>query len=285
MKKIFPIVVFFCLLSAGFVFSEEIEINSEVVHSVPGSEFFIIGAGEDMGVEIGDGLIVHRDGEKIAEAYIIEVRQNVSAAEILNIEHGEGVEEGDNILIVKVIEEVSVSEGMARIPEKRPPTPKSKWATILGGRSDAPVITETKIAPDIEPAYTARASVAEIGDIISIMIDRDSKSVFTYAATVLRENGYSITSSSRTTGTLLATRHIALSLMKELWADAVAAIDHKLVVSFDIKSEGDSSRLMVAAFKEHSQKGKQIKRAVSKNSKYYNEIVSIISKIKERSEH
>lgn len=256
MIKIFPVLFCFCLFCAPFAFSEEIEIDSEVLGFVPGSAFFLIRAGDSAGVEIGDGLIVHRAGKKIAEAYIIEVREEVSAAEILRVVKGEGIREGDAILIVKEPGKLEAGPDIiAEIEQERE-------------------VSE----PELKP------SVSEKGDIISIEIDREPKAVFTYTTVVLRENGYSITTSSRATGILVATKPISLSLLKELWADAVAAIGHKLVVSFDLKDEGNYSMLTASAFEEHSQKGRHVKRPVKKDSQYYNELLDIISEIRERSE-
>jgi len=248
MKKVFVIISIFVLLCAHSAPCQEIEIDSEVVTVDSGLEFFIIGAGGDDGVDLGDGLIVHRLGETIAEAYIIEVRPGVSAAEILNVQEGEGIREGDGILIVKEIGE-----------------------------------TETRTA--IEPGFLVGPGIVKEGDIISLDIKSSTKEVFAYARLILIENGFSIISSNRSIGILMATKPIALSITKELWADAVAAIDHNLVVSLDIKGEGRLSELRVSSFKEHSQKGKHVKRAIARDSKHYNELRVLVSTIKERSEH
>ena len=76
-----------------------------------------------------------------------------------------------------------------------------------------------------------------------------------------------------------------MSIIKELWADAISAIDHNFVISLDIKGKGNSSTLKAFAFREHSQKQKYIKRPVEAGSSYYNELVEVISKIKKRSEY
>ena len=86
-------------------------------------------------------------------------------------------------------------------------------------------------------------------------------------------------------GILVANKPIELSLLKELWADAVATIDHNLVVRLDIKDEGASSKLIVAAFKEHSRKGRYVKRALAQDSKQRDELVALISEIKKLSEY
>lgn len=273
MKKISLILFFICISFAFQGLAEEIEIDSEVIGIDREDEFFIIRAGEDAGVEIGDGLVVHRDGDKIATAYIIEVAPNVSAAEMLEAESGKEIQEGDSILIVKKVES----------PEKAPEKikgPKSKWTPILGkgsesGSTEGPYDEFIKQFPkDLRK-----------GDVASISIYRDPETVFSYARLILRENGYSITSSNRATGILEATKPIELSLMSELWADAFAAIDHKLVMTLEIKNEGDSSSLTVSSFKEHSQKNKHIRHAVVQHSRYYNELIDLVSKIKERSEY
>jgi hypothetical protein len=278
MKKILSILVFLCLLSAPFLFSEEIEIDSEVINVDHEMEFFIIRAGENSGIEIGDGLIVHRAGEKIAEAYIIEVRPEVSAAEILDLQDYKEVQEGDDILIVK---ETVSSYGTAK---------KSKWTNVLGLDPGMRTESGVRVTSEKEATYVTSPGISEIGisekvAVISISIDEEPNRVFSYVRMVLKENGYSITSSSRAAGILLAVKPIELSLISELLAYSHAAIDHNIVVSFGIKLDGDSSRLVVSSFKEHFQKGKHVKRAVDKDSKYYGELVKLVSEIKERSEY
>lgn len=252
MKKIFLILCVFCLFLSVNAFSQDIEIESVVIIVKPDYDFFVIKAGEDRGVEMGDGLIVHRGGEKIAEAYIIEVRPAVSAAEILSVTEGRSIKEGDGILIVK--------------------KPGASLKSVMEIEEVTPYVDE------LADAYAERAAV------ISIKIDSDPATVFSYAGLTLRESGYSVTFSNRSEGILLASKPIELSLLRELWADAFAAINHNLVASFEIKAEGASSRLKVTSFREHSQKDKYIKRPVVNGSKYYNELVDVVSKIKQRSE-
>ena len=72
--------------------------------------------------------------------------------------------------------------------------------------------------------------------------------------------------------------------MKELWADATASIEHKIVTSLEIKNKNGATELKVASFKEHAQKGKQIKFPVIRGSKYYGLLVELASRIKERAE-
>ena len=218
------------------------QIDSEVISVDPDLEFFIIIGGEDKAVEIGDGLIVYKDGKKIARAHIIEVASNVSAAELLDVEGNKEIREGDSVSIVKKI--------------------------------------KTR-----DPAPGTRPAIVEKADLVNIKINREPDAVLAYAGLVLREEGYSIISSNRATGTLLATRPIALSLIKELWADTFAAIDHNLMVTLEINAEGDSSILTASSFREHSQKGKHIKGTVVKGSGYYNKLVDLVSKIKKRSEY
>jgi hypothetical protein len=251
MKNFVLILFFISFFCINATFCEEIEINSKVISVNPELEFFVFGAGENDGVEIGDGLIVHRDGEKTAEAYVIEVRPDVSAAEVLNIENGKEIGEGDDVLLVK--EEREASQQIAEA--------------------------------QTGPVYITAPGVIEQGEIITLEIDKEPKVVFFYTTLVLRENGYSIISSNRATNSILANKPINLSLLKELWADAFAAIDHNLVLSIEIKGEGNLSRLMALSFREHSQKNRYIKRPVARNSKYYNELVNMVHKIKERTEY
>lgn len=252
MRKIIFVLMFFCLACSAPVFCEEIEVDSEVISVGDEAEYFIIRSGEDAGIEIGDGFLVHRNGKKIAGAQIIEVRPTVSAAEILEIEEDEEIMEGDSVLLVK-------TTGVER--------------------------RSRKIASRKEPEHVSTASVVEQIDLVSIDIRKDAKAVFAYAGLVLRESGYYVTSSDRATGIILARKPLELSLIKELFADAVAAIDHNVVISFQINDEGNSSTVTASAFKEHSQKGKFIKTAASRNSKHYNEAAQLLSKIKERSEY
>jgi hypothetical protein len=257
MKKAFVIVLlvtFSCVLSAQ---AQEIEIRSEVANVDPGLEFLVIKAGENDGVELGDGLLVHRSGQKIAEAYIVELRGDVSAAEILNMEEGQKILEGDGILIVK---ERSESPAASSIP--------------MPAMAPRESVRTAAVSPEI----------VKKGDVVSIDIKKPAKEVFAYARLMLMENGYSIVSSNRSSGILLATKPIPLSIINELWADALAAIDHKLVVSLDIKDKDRLTEIRASSFKEHSQKGRHIKRPVVRNSKDYNELMVLVSQIKERSE-
>jgi len=241
MRRILLILFLCSFLSSFPAFCEEVEVASEIITVDPDGEFFIIRHGRDAGIVMGNGFIVHRSGEKIAEAHIIEVRPTVSAAEILRTIDDYQIREGDSVLLVK-----------------RPSQ----------ARRD----------------YIVRPAVSEKGDTFSLNIHSESKKVFTYAVLALQENGFSVISSSRTAGTILAKKPIALSILKELWADAVAAIDHNLVATFEIKAAGDLSSLSVSSFKEHSQKEKHVKRSVTRNSKYYNELIEVVSEIKKRAE-
>lgn len=251
MRKIFLILLLVYSVYSISAYCENVEINSEVISVNTEFEFFIIAAGEGNGIEIGDGFIVHRGGEKIAAAYIIEARPDVSAAEVLELEDDQEISEGDEVLLVK--------------------------------RESA----EQREAPRAIKSRTRDISSQIIQDrnAISTAIARDPKSVLFYASLVLRENGYSIISSSRATGTLLAKKPINLTLFKELWADAAAEIGHNLVVSIGIKEVKGRSELTASSFKEHFRKNDYIKRGVKKNSKYYKEITDIVYKIKERSEY
>jgi hypothetical protein len=253
MRKIFAVLILACLMSVSSVFSEETEISSEVLSIDPNLEFFIIKNGEDAGIEIGDGLIVHREGEKLAEAWIIEVRENVSAAEILSLEDGKQIMEGDTVLLVKDSNREEI-----------------EYESEYG-------VTE------LTDITTSEDSIG--ADIINAELRKDSASVFSYTYLVLRENGYSLTYSNRAAGILSAVKLIDHSLLGELWADIFAAIDHKLVISIIIKDNNGSTGLSVSAFNEHFQKGKHIKRPVGENSKYYNQLVTLVSEIKQRSEH
>ncbi|NQV04414.1 MAG: hypothetical protein HQ532_02850 [Candidatus Omnitrophica bacterium] len=252
MKKIFLILLLVYLVHSIPAYCENVEVNSEVISVNSEFEFFVIAAGEEKGIEIGDGFIVHREGEKIAAAYIIEVRPDVSAAEVLELEDNQEISEGDEVLLVK-----RKATEQREVPQAIKPRTR-----------------------DI-----SRAQIIQDRNAISTAIARDPKSVLFYASLVLRENGYSIISSNRATGTLLATKPINLTLFKELWADAVAEIGHNLVVSIDIKKVTGRSELTASSFKEHFRKNDYIKRGVEKNSKYYKEITELVYKIKERSEH
>lgn len=276
------VLYFFCaFLSGAALCQDEIEIDSQVMSVNPDNEYIIIKAGEDKGVEIGDGLIVHRNGEKLAEAQIIEVRPDVSAAEILNEE--KEIKEGDNILIVKKVKESPVRRKEYGRQEPR----KSKWTTLLGSsapmKSLAPIETPTSgSVATLESSRQGLISVTQEASIVRADMDSDPSTVFSYALMVLREDGYSVISSSRAAGIILATRPVELTLMKELWADATAAIEHKLVLSLEIRGNAGSTELDVSAFKEHLQKDKQIKFPVARESGYYKTLVELASKIKGR---
>ncbi|MBU1852824.1 MAG: hypothetical protein KJ957_02110 [Candidatus Omnitrophica bacterium] len=260
--KIFVSILFFvCLFCPFHAFSEEIEIDSEVFSVEPGQNFFIIKAGEALGVEIGDGLIVHRDGERIAAAYIVEIGPELSAVEIIDIEKGKMIQEGDSILIVKKV-------GL-----------EPRYDT---GSAYTEAEEDISLYQDFEGQYPG---ILAEQDLLIMDIERDPKRVFTYCGVVLRENGFSIIASNRAAGVLQATKPIDLSLIGELWADAFAEIDHKLSVSFEIRGEGDFSRLTISSFQEHSQKDKFVKRAVTEFSTHYNELLELASQIKERSEY
>ena len=303
---------------SGFGFCQnEIEIDSQVVSVNPDNEYIIIKAGENDGVEIGDGLIVHRNAEKLAEAQIVEVRPGVAAAVILNVEKEQKkefiekivekdkeIKEGDSILIVKESKEYSAesaAEGR-NIERKYREQKKSKWTTILGSKATArsAVPVET-----VDPNYLSSGSAADgripndalnpekvqvmqESSVVRANIETDISAVFSYALMILREDGYSIIFSNRVTGNILATMPIELTLMKELWADAMASIGHKLVVSLEMKYGFGATELKVSSFKEHTQKGKQIKLPVTRtdprDSKYYSALVELASKIKRRSE-
>jgi len=285
MKKIFLslfILSFFCAAPA---FSEEIEINGEVVEVNLDLEFFVIDSGDDDGVELGDGLIVHRSGEKIAEAYIIEVRSIAAAAEILKTEDGEEIKKGDSFLMVKRTGHENAA--VTRSPRKTAAPPTSKWKPLLGpGRDKLPQESSAIFPEPMERAGIEYApSVISKGIAFEIEIDSKPEIVFSYAGLILRENGYSVISSSRITGALAATKPIELSLLKELWADSMAAIDHKVLVSFEIKPASGSTKLKVTPYREHTQKEKYIKRAVLPGSKYYKELANIAYMIKKRSEY
>ena len=278
MKKIFTIFLFLCLSCGVSAFADESDIHSDVVSIDPEFEFFVIQSGEGAGIELGDGVIVERDGKKVAEGYIIEVRQDVSAAEILDIDANDEIRQGDSALIVKkapVAAETVVSSKLA----------KPRWATILGTK---PQKEFSPALPDVSgyrPEYYGISSVLGQGKIINITLHQDPDMVFSYARMVLIENGYTIVSSNRAIRTLQAAKPLELSLLNELLADAVSAIDHNVMISLEIKDEGGFSKLSAGSFREHFQKGKYIKRNVTENSKYYNELVALISEIKKRSEY
>lgn len=258
MKKIFILIGLFTLIFSYFALCQEVEIESVVTTADPDFEFFVIGAGKEDGVELGDGLVVHRSGEKIGEAYIVEVRPYVSAAEILNVREGDEVLEGDSILIVK-------STGPKE--ETAQPSPVRITETTYEQYDQA-------VSPDI---------IRE-EDIIRLDVRNSQTEVFAYARLTLMEDGFTIVSSNRSTGTIMAIKPLPMSILKELWADAVAAIDHNLVLSLEIKDKGGLSELKASSFREHTQKGRQVKRAVTRDSGQYNDMMALVSKIKERSE-
>jgi len=283
MIKNILVLCFFCAAFTSIAFcQDEIEIDSQVMSINPDKEYIIIKAGENEGVKIGDGLVVHRDADRIAEAQVVEVRPDVAAAEILNIEKGKEVKEGDSILIVKKAKKYAAGkkEQVFREPKK------SKWTALLGTssevRSAAPVET-------ISPGYRAetlkpgRVQVTQESALVRVNIGTDLNTVFSYALMALRENGYSVLFSNRASGLISASRPIELSIIKELWADAHAAIEHRTVVSVEMKdiAEG-ATELNISSFKEHIQKGKQIKFPITKDSRYYSDLVELASKIKER---
>lgn len=255
--------------------AEELEINSEVYSISSESDCFIIKAGSEQGIEIGDGLIVHREGKKIAEAIIIEVHPVVSAAEILNLVSGQELEVGDNIILVKRIEENPKEDEIAQTEqaEEEPVTRKSKWTTILGTASGRP-----------RQSYQASEANEAEETIFSVDVKSPVNVIFPYTLEILREKGYSVTYTNRLTGAILAAKPIELPIISELWADSIAAIDHKLVLSLHIKENNNISELNLKSFKEHFQKGKHIKTPIGIDSKYYLEIEQITSMIKERAE-
>ncbi|NQV04066.1 MAG: hypothetical protein HQ532_01065, partial [Candidatus Omnitrophica bacterium] len=246
MKKLFFIIFFLSLVFAFYAFSEE-GLFSEVIIANPEEELFIINAGKKAGIKLDDGVIVNRDNEKVAEGYIISVRENISAAEILELEKNKQILEGDKVTIVKKAEKIEAPkeklESPIEEPRKKPAkvVKKSKWATLGSEAGETPQSTKTLSKWQAGYAPQAYHDTTEEAEPITIDIDKDSQTVFSYAMLVLRENGYSITSSNRLTGTLLATKPLELSLLKELWTDAVASIDHKIVASFDIKKNGNYS--------------------------------------------
>nr|MBU1328776.1 hypothetical protein [Candidatus Omnitrophota bacterium] len=295
------VLYFFCAFLSGIALcQEDIEIDSQVISINSDKEYIIIKAGENEGVEIGDGLIIHRNAEKLAEAQVVEVRANVAAAEILNvekeqekevtekiIEKNKEIKKGDSILIVKKAKKYPIKKEGSVYREFK----KSKWTTLLGSsaavKSAMPVKNVTSgsitgIGPPDEALNPEKIQVTQGSSVVRADIDTDPDTVFSYSLMVLRENGYSVIFSSRTTGVILAEMPIRLSLIKELWADAAASIEHKLVVSLEMKNSGVATELNIASFKEHTQKGKQIKFPVTRGASYYNLLVELASKIKER---
>jgi hypothetical protein len=257
------------------VVAEELEINSEVYSITPETDYFIIKVGFEQGLEIGDGLIVHRNGEKIAEAKIIEVRTAVSAAEILNIVPGQELKVGDNIILVK---QLGKAKKIAEA-EEQPVAKRSKWTPILGSTAD-----RTKQPYPVSTMYSNAITTEQEETVLTVGIQSPLNIIFPYTLAILRENGYSVTYTNRLTGTILAAKPIELPIISELWADSISAIDHKLVVSLKIKENSNVSELNITSFKEHFQKGKHIKIPIGIDSKYYLEIDQIASKIKEKAE-
>jgi len=276
MMKNILLFCFFCTLISGTALcQQETEIDSQVISVNPDKEYLVIKAGEKQGVEIGDGVVVHRGGSKIADAQIIEVRPEVAAAEILDTRNE--IKEGDAILIVKKAKRPSTIRKEKIYPEPR----KSKWTTILGSSAE---VKSTLPVETVTSGPGGRIETLRPADIARADINTEPGTVFSYALMILREDGYSVISSNRVTGVILASDPIELSIMQELWADAKAEIEHKLVVSLEIKDKGGLSELSVSGFKEHLQKGKQVKFPVGRESKYYSDLVALASKIKERAE-
>jgi len=278
MKKFLLILSLFLVFTVPYSFSEEIE--SEVMSVNPEQEFFIIKAGADEGIRLGDGLIVHRDLTKIAEAYVIEVRKNVSAAEVLNVKQGGKIQEGDKTIIYKEKpKKIYRKEEVREWPRQKiyKKEEAGEW-TRLGSKSEGAMLKERY-------GSTPLSMVHREGDAVKVTISRDTETVFSYVSLALREDGYLITSSNRGIGALSAYKPIPLSLISELWADATAKIDHRLTLSAKITGDKYSTELTISALKEHTQKEKHIKIPVAKNSKYYNTLADMAAKIKERSEH
>jgi len=295
MKKILFIIFSILLVCTFYAFSEETEtLSSEVLSVNLEHDLFMITSGENIGAEMGDKVIVHRDKKKIAEGYIIGVKQDISAVEILTVGKNEQILTGDKVAILKKVK-IAI-EKKAEKPKSKPPKaekpkiakkPQSKWATL--GRKTT-TSSETSPSKQIMSKWNTQYSsdgyvIQQQAKPIDININKDSQTVFSYARLVLRENGYLIASSNRAAGIILATKPLELSLMNELWADAMASIDHNIVASFDIKPAGASTDLTVSLFKEHSQKEKYIKGAVMTGSKYHNELKMLVSEIKKRSEY
>ncbi len=296
MKKFFFIIFFILIVCTFSAFSDEGDLCSKVVTVNPEEEVFIIKAGEDIGVEMDDKVIVHRNYEKIAEGYVIGVKQAMSAVEIFKLTRNKQIQEGDTVAIIKSSKKIKTIQRKPKKKAERPRekyytkppsvTKKSKWALLGSEPGETPPSTKTLSKWQTGSAHQEYYyDVTEEAEPITIDIDKDSQTVFSYESLVLREKGYSITSSNRATGILVATKPVELSLLKELWADALASIDHKIILSFDIKPYGDYSNLTLSFFKEHFQKGNQIKKPVMKNSEYYTEFTTLVSEIKERSEY
>lgn len=278
MKNIFFLCLFCVLLTGTGFCLEEIEIDSEVIGVNAEKNYIIIKAGEKDGLEIGDGLIVHRDGEKLAEAQVIEARASVSAAEILKA--SKAIKEGDKILIVKKSNIPAARKKGAAYQTSYQPRKKSRWTPILGPGAQA-VSTAPVEAVTQEPGAVY---VGQEGSVARAEINTDLNTAFSYALMTLREEGYSVIFTNRTIGIITATKPIELSILGELFADATAVIGHKLVMSLEMKGSGSYTELAVSSFKEHTQKGKQVKFPVTRGSNYYNDMVVVASKIKERAE-
>ncbi len=268
MKNFLLILSLILIFPASDSFSEEAGIESKIMSVDPEQEFFIIKAGSDEGIELGDEIIVHKGLAKIANAYVVEVRRNVSAAEVLNISQSQGgeIQEGDNVIIYK--------EKAKKIHTKE----KAKEWTYLGPKSERGAIAERPGSPPQARGYRK-------GYPAEVTINKDPETVFSYASLVLKEDSYLITSSDRGIGVLLAYKPISLSLIRELWADATAKIDHRLTLSLNMTGNKNSTKLVISAFREHTQKEKHIKVPIVKNSRYYSDLADIAVKIKERSEH
>jgi hypothetical protein len=285
MKNILVLYLFCAFLTGIALCQQDMEIDSQIISINPDKEYMIIKAGEKQGVEIGDGLIVHRNAEKLADAQIIEVRPDVAAAEILNIE--KEIKEGDNILIVKKANKTHLVKATKKDVYREPK--KNIWTSLFGPKSKAvskvpaeSVISDSETSGKI--LMSDRGHIRQDISVVKADINKNLSAVFPYSLMVLRENGYSVILSNRATGIILATKPIELSLMKELLADATASIGHKLIVSLEMKNNEGTTELNIVSFEEHAQKGKQIKLPVRQTSQYYRALVNLASEIKERAE-
>ncbi len=252
-------IIFIVLIALFFTKNIEAETEkaeAEVIGVNPEMGFFIVSAGESNGVEIGDSLKIFANNNEIGEGQIIEVRERVSAAEPT----------GPSNIIVKEGDKVKV------YPPKRQ---RSEWTPLFGIKRQY----ETQ-----KGSYEPIVKSVRSNELFSIDIGSEPKRIYPFIFQVLRNKGYAITYSNRFAGVINASKDIGLSLPAELWADLKAAIDHKVLLTVNIKGTDSASSLSFNAFLEHFQKGKRVEGFIGQGSGFYRELIDIAGEIKELAE-
>lgn len=271
MNKIFIILFYFGVICCASGFCAENTIDSEIFSANSQAGYFIIKAGHLNGVEKGDNVSVYRQGKKIAEATVTKVRPEVSAAQISTVTSSEKIMAGDSVLIIKKNKPVA---------QKREKPSWARWPLLKPRTSE---ISKSEITRP-KPGEYKTVRIEPDQRIIKSNVNANRDIVFTMSLQVLIEDGYSIILSNRAAGIITAVKHLNLPLLSELWADATAALDHKIVISLDINDKDGYREVVISGFKEYFKKGRQIKLNMAKDSTSYKNLVYIASKIKERSE-